>query len=155
LSGNGELRSGRTPFDKLNIAMRISQGTATVEDIRLEGTNVRLALAGSASIPTRELDLTGTASLFAAAKETASFDLPFVVQGSWDEPIMLPDAQILIRRSGATAPLLEAVTDKRARDAVRSAIERLTGPSPAAARRSGNSALATEPEAAAQPPGAQ
>jgi AsmA protein len=49
------------------------------------------------------------------------------VQGSWDDPIMLPDPEALIRRSGAAAPLLNAVRERSARDAVRSAIERLTG----------------------------
>jgi AsmA protein len=37
---------------------------------------------------------------------------------------MLPDPEALIRRSGAAAPLLNAV---RARDTVRSVIDRLTG----------------------------
>jgi AsmA protein len=41
---------------------------------------------------------------------------------------MLPDAQTLIRRSGAGAPLLDAVRDRRTRDAVESAIRRLTLP---------------------------
>ena len=40
---------------------------------------------------------------------------------------MLPDPEALMRRSGAAAPLLDAVRDQRARDTVRSAIERLTG----------------------------
>jgi AsmA protein len=38
---------------------------------------------------------------------------------------MLPDAQSLIRRSGAAAPLLDAVRDRKTRDQVRSAIDRL------------------------------
>ena len=46
-----------------------------------------------------------------------SFELPFIVQGSWDDPVVLPDAQSLIRRSGAAAPLLNAVRNRRARDA--------------------------------------
>ena len=100
----------------------------TVEDVKIEGSAVRLALAGSASIPARELDLKGTASLVTASKPGATpFELPFIVQGSWDDPIMLPDPEALIRRSGAAAPLLNAVRERRARDAVRSAIERLTG----------------------------
>jgi AsmA protein len=41
---------------------------------------------------------------------------------------MLPDAQTLIRRSGAGAPLLDAVRDRKTRDAVESAIRRLTLP---------------------------
>jgi len=39
---------------------------------------------------------------------------------------MLPDAQSLIRRSGAAAPLLDAVRDRKTRDSVRSVIDRLS-----------------------------
>ena len=68
---------------------------------------MRLTVGGQVSVPTRDLDLKGVATL--ASSETANeFDLPFVVQGQWDDPIMLPDAQSLIRRSGAAAPLLES-----------------------------------------------
>ena len=90
---------------------------------------MKLALAGSASIPARDLDLKGIASLVAALSTDgrAPFELPFVVQGPWDDPLMLPDPEILIRRSGAAAPLLDAVRDRRAREAMRAAIERLTG----------------------------
>jgi AsmA protein len=132
LSGGGEFRTGRTPYDKIAVTLKITQGTVTVEDVKIDGSAVRLALAGSASIPTRELDLKGTAGLVtSSAPETVTFELPFIVQGSWDDPIMLPDPEALIRRSGAAAPLLNAVRDQRARDAARSVIERLTG-SPAA-----------------------
>ncbi len=133
LSGGGEFRSGRTPFEKIAMTLKIDKGTVTVEGVNIEGSAVRLVLAGSASIPARELDLKGTAVLVAANKPAAAaFELPFIVQGSWDDPIMLPDPEALIRRSGAAAPLLNAVRDQRARDAARSVIERLTGaPSPA------------------------
>jgi AsmA protein len=137
LAGGGDFRGGRTPFEKLTVAIKISQGTAMVEDIRMEGPAVRLALAGSASIPSRDFDLKGTASLLAAAtaagvpERPSTFDLPFVLQGPWDDPILLPDTQSLISRSGSGGPLLDAVRDRRARDAVRAAIERLTGGMPA------------------------
>ena len=58
------------------------------------------------------------------------FALPFIVQGSWDDPIMLPDAEALIRRSGAAAPLLKALRERNTRDAARSAIDRLSGGTP-------------------------
>jgi AsmA protein len=123
LSGGGEFRSGRTPYDKITVALKITQGT-----VKMEGAAVRLGLAGKASIPERELDLKGTAALLVTAKPGAApYELPFIVQGSWDDPIMLPDPEALIRRSGAAAPLLNAVRDRRARDAVRSALDRLTG----------------------------
>lgn len=127
LSIPGEFRGGRTSYDKLNIALHISQGVATIDEVALESSAVRVGLSGSATIPNHEIDFKGSANLVTPANE-APFELPFVVQGSWNDPIILPDPQILIRRSGAAAPLLDAVRDKRSRDAVRSAIERLTGP---------------------------
>jgi AsmA protein len=143
LSGGGEFRSGRTAYDKITVALRIVQGTVTVEDMKIEGSAVRLGLAGSASIPARELDLKGTAGLLVTARPgAAAFELPFIVQGSWDDPIMLPDPEALIQRSGAAAPLLNAVRERRARDQVRSVLERLTG-APA-----GDAMPAAEPSAA-------
>ena len=68
LSGGGEFRTGRTPYEKITVGLKIVQGTVTVEDVRIEGSAVRLALAGSASIPARELDLKGTAALVVAAQ---------------------------------------------------------------------------------------
>ena len=134
LSIAADFRRGRTPFERLNVTLRIAEGTASVEDVRLEGGAIRLALGGSASIPLRDLDLKGTAALVAAsADDPPVFELPFVVQGRWDDPIMLPDAQSLIRRSGAAAPLLDAVRDRKARDQVRSVIERLNRDGGAAA----------------------
>jgi AsmA protein len=50
-----------------------------------------------------------------------------VVQGPWDDPLIFPDPESLIRRSPASAPLLDAVKDRKTRDAVRSVLERFTG----------------------------
>ncbi len=109
--------------------VKIAEGTATVEDVHLEGSKVRLGLAGSASIPAREFDLRGVAALAStsAADTPPAFELPFMVQGPWDDPIMLPDTQTLIQRSPAASPLLNAVKNRNTRDTVRTAIERLTG----------------------------
>ena len=134
LSGGGEFRTGSTPYDKITVAMKIVEGKVAVDTMKIESAAVRLALAGSASIPQRELDLKGTAALVTVNARTgaAPFELPFIVQGSWDDPIILPDAEALIRRSGAAQPLLDAVRERSARDAVRSAIDRMTGGGPAA-----------------------
>jgi AsmA protein len=124
LSIGGDFRRGRTPFDKVDVTLRIAQGVATVEDVSFEGGPVRLTLGGLAMIPSRELDLKGTATLVTSASDTPAFELPFVVQGQWDDPIVLPDARSLIRRSGG-APLLDAVRDRKVREQAREAIERL------------------------------
>jgi AsmA protein len=126
LSIGGDFRRGRTPFDRLDATAKIAQGSASIEDMRVEGGAIRLTLGGLASIPAREFDLKGTATLVSAtADATPMFELPFVVQGPWDDPILLPDAQSLIRRSGAAAPLLEAVRDRKTRDTIRTVIDQL------------------------------
>jgi AsmA protein len=124
LSGNGDFRSGRTPFDDLLIDMTIAQGTVSVDKMHVDGPAVRLALNGQASVPMRDLDLKGTATLISTETDN-QFELPFVVQGRWDDPILLPDAQSLIRHSGAAAPLLDAVKGHSAGEAVRSVIDKL------------------------------
>jgi AsmA protein len=131
LSGNGDFRSGRTPFDELAVNLKIDQGMVKVDDIHVTGPAVRLAVAGQASVPMRDLDLKGTATLISTATDN-QFELPFVVQGRWDDPIMLPDPQSLIRHSGAAAPLLDAVKGRTAGDAVRSVIDQLLSKPPVA-----------------------
>jgi AsmA protein len=128
LSGAGDFRTGRTPFEKLTVDIKITQGTAAVEDVKLEGSKVRLGLNGSASIPNREFDLRGVAALASTGSNEAppAFELPFIVQGPWDDPIMLPDTQSLLARSPAVAPLLEG-RSRPTREGVRSAIDRLIG----------------------------
>jgi AsmA protein len=136
LSGTGEFRNGRTPFSTLDVALKFDHGIASTDDARVEGPSARLTLSGTANVPAREYDLKGIASLISAPDAPPAFELPFVIQGPWDDPLVLPDSDALIRRSPASAPLLDAVRDNRARDAVRSVIDRFKGaakPAPAAA----------------------
>ena len=128
LSGTGDFRNGRTPFDKLTADFKITDGIATVDTVSLEGSKVRLGLAGSASIPARDFDLRGVAALTSTnGADAQAFELPFMLQGPWDDPMLLPDTQSLLARSPVASPLLNAVRNRNSRDTVRSAIERLTG----------------------------
>jgi AsmA protein len=98
-----------------------------------------LTIAGAASVPQREYDMKGVASLVSATDKDAppAFELPFVIQGPWEDPLIFPDSESLLRRSPASAPLLDAVRERGAREAIKSAIDRLTGgripPAPASA----------------------
>src|SRR3954454_14918046 len=127
LSGGGNFRNGSTPYDNLTIALKFADGVATAEDVRVDGPAAQLTLTGTASVPAREYDLKGVASLKSAPSGAPGFELPFVVQGPWDDPLIFPDPESLIRRSPASAPLLDAVKDRKTRDAVRSVLERFTG----------------------------
>ena len=130
LSGNGDFRQGRTPFDQLAVSLKVDNGLVSVDDMHIVGPSVKLAVGGQASVPSRDFDLKGVATLVSTTS-AEEFDLPFIVQGPWDDPIMLPDPQSLIRRSGAAAPLLNAAKSYNASDAVRSVIDQLLA-SPAA-----------------------
>jgi AsmA protein len=153
LSGAGNFRSGSTPFTTLIMALKFSDGVATAQDIRLDGPTARLTLTGTTSVPAREYDFKGIASLTATA--TPGFELPFVIQGPWDDPLIFPDPESLIRRSPGAAPLLDAVKDRKTRDAVRSVLERITGqktPAPAEpASEPAPAATTTEPAATPEP----
>ena len=124
LSGNGDFRQGSTPFDELAVNLKVQNGLVSIDDMHIVGPSVKLAVGGQASVPSRDLDLKGVATLVSSTS-AEEFDLPFVVQGPWDDPIMLPDPQSLIRRSGAAAPLLNAAKSYNASDAVRSVIDQL------------------------------
>jgi AsmA protein len=144
LSGSGDFRSGRTPFDQLAINLKVNQGVVSIDEMRITGPSVRLAVAGQASVPTRDLDLKGVATLVSTAT-SEEFQLPFVVQGPWDDPIMLPDAQSLIRRSGAAAPLLGSGKSYNAGDAVRSVIDQLMATPPSSPSAAPAAAPASTP----------
>lgn len=138
LSGAGNFRSGSTPYDKLNVAISIKDGIATADNVQIAGPATRVTMTGTATIPSREYDLKGTASLVSASGASPGFELPFVVQGPWDDPLIFPDSDILIRRSQGAAPLLESLKDYKTRDAVKAVLDRLQGgrktdPAPAAA----------------------
>jgi AsmA protein len=146
LSGAGNFRSGSTPYSNLTVAVKFADGTATIDDVHVDGP-ARITLTGTASMPSREFDMKGIASLTTAGG-TPGFELPFVVQGPWDDPLIFPDPDSLIRRSPATAPLLDAVKDKKTRDAVRSVIERLTGGSNKAPDKAADDAAPAPSDAA-------
>jgi AsmA protein len=124
LSGAGNFRSGSTPYTDLNVALKFADGVATLEDVQIDGP-ARITLTGTASVPAREFDMKGKASL-TTADGTPGFELPFMVQGPWDDPLIFPDPDALLRRSPATAPIIDQIKDPKTRDTVRSVIERLT-----------------------------
>src|SRR6201995_377465 len=76
LSGAGNFRSGSTPYDNLTVAVKFSDGIATVDDIRVEGPNARITMPGTASVPTREYDFKGVASLPQGTNDGNAFELP-------------------------------------------------------------------------------
>ncbi|WAC27359.1 AsmA family protein [Ancylobacter sp. SL191] len=127
LSATGDLRGGRTPYSQIELESTIRNGIATLSRLDVASDKLRISLAGESSIADRDLDFVGVAQLVSAAKagdappqgaasayvagaapgapQNVSFELPFIVRGNWNQPVVLPDPQALIRRSGAARPL--------------------------------------------------
>jgi AsmA protein len=99
LAAFSELRGGRTPFNRFAAKIVINEGNASFEQARVESGSVAVMLDGLASIPQRDLDLRGVASLIAPADAANSVSLPFLLHGSWDSPRLSPDGPALLRRS--------------------------------------------------------
>jgi AsmA protein len=125
LSGAGNFRSGSTPYANLTVALKFADGIATLDDVQIDGP-ARITMSGTASVPDREFNMKGIAKL-TTSDASSGFELPFMVQGPWDDPLIFPDPDALLRRSPATAPLVEKIKDPKVRDAVNSVLERLTG----------------------------
>ena len=81
-----DFRGGKTPYDELDVTLKVTDGTAHAQDVRIESPTMRIGVAGTTSIPSRAFDLKGTASLFGSGTSDP-FQLPFVVMGSWDDPL--------------------------------------------------------------------
>ncbi|MEW6255697.1 MAG: AsmA family protein [Pseudomonadota bacterium] len=132
LSGGGDLRGGRTPFERLVARINLTDGVARVLQAQMSGRQVNLALDGAVDVGSRDIDLQGRAILLpsSSAERSAPFDLPFIIQGPWSSPFVMLDPRSLIERSGAAQPLLEAVRNKApgGEAAVRSVIEQLAKP---------------------------
>ena len=112
LASRGDFRTGKTPYDTLGVDLRVTKGTAGIQEMRLEAPALRITLEGSASVPARDYDLKGAASLLAGRDAAPSFELPFLITGTWDNPLVLPDTQALFNRAGVTAPLIDAVRNR-------------------------------------------
>jgi AsmA protein len=114
--GTADLLGGRTPFDRFAAKLQVSEGNASVREAEMQNALLRITLSGLASIPRRDLDLRGTASLIRPAAggdaDAVMFNLPFLVRGSWDDPTLAPDPSAFIRRS-ETSPFLNAAGSTR------------------------------------------
>ncbi|CAM5771349.1 cell envelope biogenesis protein AsmA [Labrys miyagiensis] len=98
---------GRTTFDTAKASFKIAQGMAKTTDCRMENGSLSVTLAGQTNIALRSLDMAGMAN-WSDGDGADPFHLPFRVYGGWEVPVVEPDTEALIRRSGAAAPLLRS-----------------------------------------------
>ena len=94
-----EPRGGRTPFDLASLQGRISQGVVELIEGSVTSPSMRIAFGGHVGLAERTFAVAGSVlPLGDGAK-----DLPFALEGTFDEPLFKADASRLIRRAGAAA----------------------------------------------------
>ena len=109
LSIASEMRSGRTAFSQAQIDLEITGGVAKVQTLEARSPGVDISVTGSASIARRLLDLTIKARQTGRDDNQPAPRLNMDLRGNWDDPNLIIDAQSLIRRSEAAAPLLRSL----------------------------------------------
>lgn len=106
LSTSLEWQGGRTAFDVFGGSFQVAGGVAEIADGVLTSPGLRGTIAGRIGIVERQLALKGTVAGPSTTASAGGF--PFEISGNWDDPLVAPDVQALIQRSGAAAPLLYA-----------------------------------------------
>lgn len=117
LSSALDIRAGRTILDKGTADVRIENGVAEIRDGAAHGPGIDLTFHGRADIAERTLSLTTKARATGGGAKDG--EIAFDLGGGWDDIRLSTDAQSLIRRSDAAAPLLPVEPEARSDDAPR------------------------------------
>ncbi len=91
-------RQGKTPFESLNVNASIGGGLLFLNEAQMNGQNYRFNLAGSASLRSRVLDMTGS-----LASTTGALKLPFVLKGPVNAPLFETETEAFLSPAGASA----------------------------------------------------
>jgi AsmA protein len=113
LSIASEIRSGRTSFREAHLDLDLAGGMANIRGFEARGPGVDVTVTGSASIARRQLDMTILAKQAGRTDAQPAPQLSMDLKGPWDDPNLVIDAQSLIRRSPAAAPLLRSLNGDR------------------------------------------
>jgi AsmA protein len=119
LSAPLEWKGGRTAFDQANLVLNVHAGVGDVLDAALTGPTARAGAQGRVSLVDRSLALRAAVEPVATPGTTASQSLLLDIQGPWSDVSVVPDARILIQRSGAARQLF--TSEPRGEDAARPA----------------------------------
>jgi len=106
LSVASAIRTGRTSFRTARMDLEATAGVAKILELVARGAGVDMVASGSAILARRQLDVTIKARQAGREENEPAPQLSLDLRGNWDDPNLVIDAQSLIRRSQAAAPLL-------------------------------------------------
>ena len=102
LSAFRDWRGGKSSYEIAMLNATIAGGVVDISESTVTGAGYKLALTGKSSLANRQIALSGILS----GGYNGVIKLPFEVTGPIFDPLVTPDAQVLIQRSGAAGPLL-------------------------------------------------
>ncbi len=92
-----EWRQGKTPFETISVNAGIAGGLLALTEAQMTGSNYRFNLAGSASLRTRNLDMTALLT-----SPNGNLKLPFRLKGPIDVPVFDIEAEAFLSPAGAS-----------------------------------------------------
>ena len=94
-----EMRGGKTDFEAMRISAELTNGKAKLNDTTMKLSPNQMNLSGSINIGERSLNLNGEASAPAPANGADPAILAYTVTGSFDDPVVTPDINRILKRS--------------------------------------------------------
>lgn len=101
------LRSGSTPFEEARATILLENGLAHLKDTGFLTPNLRGIVEGAFFVPDRRIAARAAVeSRTPVGEGSMTSALAFDIQGPWNDITIIPDAKVLIQRSGAARLLL-------------------------------------------------
>lgn len=98
-------KSGRSAFDNSELALDIRNGIANIGRAKLtKFPDLQVRLSGSIDLSKQIFAISGHALGSSAQSSERALDLPFSVQGPFDDPAFVPDFTNVSKQSGAISP---------------------------------------------------
>lgn len=97
LSLTGSLRGGTTEFDQITLKTSITSGDAELAEALINLPEAFVRLTGKVDIGHRLLAINGEATNRTSASNGQKVRLPFSITGPFDEPLLKPDIEKMLR----------------------------------------------------------
>lgn len=100
-----------TAFDSVSATLRLADGAFESTDILAEAPDFSVRVDGSASLLAPTIKGRGTLAMHKAGGQSGGFEIPFVIGGTWLQPLLSPDIDRLLLRKDTKPASLTTTPD--------------------------------------------
>ena len=98
-----DMRGGKTDFETMRISTHIANGIANIDDSEMVFTPNTMKLSGSVAVGERQINLSGEATGPTPQNGAEPAVLAYTVTGGFDDPVVTPDINRILKRSSGAA----------------------------------------------------